>query len=125
MQLDNHSPILLLYADDAERRSIAAIFVSQLKPEECKQLALTPPLTEWRYRYARQHLIVWGAGRRAPPIKIYRQRIPATGIEEALDFIYHPNNLQQVAFGTKNLTISATGKTVQVEQIQPSIFFLL
>ena len=52
------------------------------------------------------------------------ERIPTSGIEEALDFIYDPNNLQQVAFGTKNLTLSASGETIQVEQIQPSIIFL-
>ena len=64
------------------------------------------------------HAIVWGAGRPPPPTKIYRQRIPTATMEEALDFLYRPSNLQQVAFGTKNLTISATGETFQVSFVK-------
>jgi hypothetical protein len=75
---------------------IASIFVAEFDKGECMQLPLEPPLTPWRYKQARNHLMVWGAGRPAPLIKITRGRFDVCVIQSAIAFIYGSSNLQQV-----------------------------
>ena len=101
-------------ANDKERRMIASSFVCQFTFKQCLELPLSPPLTQWAFRNARCHLAVWGAGRAAVDIPITRIRISLEVIEQALAFIYDPQNLQQVAFGEKTMRIDATGEEFKI-----------
>ena len=88
----------------------------QFTLEELASVPLEPSVTPWHYRHARRHMSVWGAGRPAPHIPITRERVPCAVWEAAVEFMYHPANLQQVAFGEKNLHIEATGETFLISK---------
>ena len=57
------------------------------------------------FHHARAHAAAWGPGRVAPSRRVFRLRVNRTRFEDAFRFISDLENMQQVAFGTKDLRL--------------------
>ena len=86
------------------RQQILSTFVSCHSKADLLQLI--PGLTKWRIDEARKHASLVGPGRvvKMPPIR--RCRMDPVKVDHFLDFISSPSFLQDVAYGTKTLTMS-------------------
>ena len=87
------------------KRQILSLFANDFSHAELQQII--PGLSKWRIDQARQHVIHTGQGQPVPDQPIFCTRIDAAKVDQFLDFIAHPDLLQVVAFGTKNLKLDS------------------
>ena len=83
------------------KRQILSLFANDFSCVELQQMI--PGLSKWRIDEVRQHAIHRGKGQPVLEQPIFRRRIDPAKVDHFLDFISHPDLLQDVAFGTKNL----------------------
>lgn len=69
-------------------------------------------LSKWRIDQERQYVIHTGQGQPVPDQPIFSTRIDAAKVDHFLAFIAHPDLLQDVAFGTKNLKFNSGGNII-------------
>lgn len=86
------------------KRQILSLIVDKVTKEELQ--LLIPGLTVWRIDQARRHNRECGPGQPVPNSPISRVRLDPIKTDHFIDFISSPMFLQDVAFGTKTMTLS-------------------
>lgn len=93
------------------KRQILSLLADQYSKEDLQHLI--PGLSVWRIDQARRHKSDYGPGQPVPPKTIIRTRLDPVMTDHFLEFISSPSVLQDVAFGTKTLTLS-TGEKLTI-----------
>ena len=93
------------------KRQILSLLADKYSKEELQRLI--PGLSIWRIDQARCHKSECGPGQPVPQRTIARTRLDPVTTDHFLDFISSPSMLQDVAFGTKTLTLS-TGDKIRI-----------
>jgi len=84
-----------------EREQILSTLVFTFTRDQLNNLDFDEAVSRYRFHHARAHSRAFGAGMLAPNPNVHRFRVNVTQMEEAYKFISDPENMQQVAYGTK------------------------
>ena len=100
--------VLIKAYDQAEswqtKRQILSLFANDFSRRELQ--TLIPGLTKWRIDQARQHTTEAGKGQAVPEQTIFRKRIDQGKVDHFISYISQPQLHQDVAFGTKTLSLT-------------------
>lgn len=107
------SIILAYLAADSwqTKRQILSLITEEHSKEELQDLI--PGLSIWRIDQARRHRVEAGPGQPLPNNPLTRTRLDPVKTDHFIDFISSPALLQDVAFGTKTLTLD-TGEKITI-----------
>lgn len=98
----------------ATRRQILSIFAKDYSKSELQ--AMIPGLSKWSIDEARRHAFENSPGCVIDIPKLQRSRLDPTKVDHFLDFIASPSFLQDVAYGTKKLTLT-TGEKIEIPNV--------
>ena len=87
------------------KRRILSLFANDFSCAELQQII--PSLSKWRIDQTQQQVIHTGQGQPIPEQPIFHSKIDAAKVDHLLNFITHPDFLQEVAFGTKKLKLDS------------------
>ena len=90
----------------AAREQVLSFLALHFSHKKINELGFDHVISRRIFHHARSHSKAFGAGRDAFHRDLHILRINATHYEEALETIYNPCNMQEVAFGTKELKFS-------------------
>jgi hypothetical protein len=85
----------------AEREQIMSTLVSTFTRDQLNNMDFDEAISRRRYHHASSHALAYGPGRVAPKSRVHRSRVKVSRFEEAFKILSDPENMQQVAFGTK------------------------
>ena len=93
--------------DPRERERILSFLSQEFTNKSLNDLPFEEKISWSRFSKARSHAAAFGVGKNSfMPQEIRRCRVNAVHFEEALKFISNSDNMQQVAFGSTELTLS-------------------
>jgi hypothetical protein len=96
------------------RLEILSIFAQDYTKSELSQMI--PGITTWHVDEARKHAALYGAGTTKDIPKAHRAVMNPAKVDHFIDFISQPHFLQDVAFGTRTVTLS-TGKAMEIPNV--------
>ena len=90
-----------------EKTRILSFLSQQFQEKELNALDFDEPITRYKHNKARSHAKAFSAGgKNFTSRAIHRDRINIKAYEDALAFITNEENIQRVAFGTKDVLLS-------------------
>ena len=96
------------------RRQILSIMVEKISLKSLQQYI--PDITPYRYKIAKQHVLLHGRGCPLPKPTQKRMRAPPEMVDHFISFITSQHIIQDLPFGQKTLTLSS-GKVLIVPNV--------
>ena len=105
-----------------EREQILSTLVSTFSCKSLNALGFDKAISKHRFQRARAHVAAFGAGRdKWSHLKpIHRTRLSASDFEEVLVTVCNPENIQDLAFGSKDLRLSS-GIVIPIPAVQRKV----